>query len=104
MQPIPPEVGQLKFFITRNKSMWNSLQPSFHLNLEKSKGGKVLLLYAKKLVKKTSYYLISLEKNKDKFASKDGNEICLGKLRAIDKENDRFILYDNGENYEKSGT
>jgi hypothetical protein len=65
MQPIPPAVGQLKFSITRNKGAMNKLTPSFYLNLEKSSGGTVLILYGKKMAfKKSSYYLISLEKNK----------------------------------------
>jgi hypothetical protein len=35
--------------------------------LEKSGGGSVLILYAKKMpFKKTSYYLISLEKNNER--------------------------------------
>ena len=61
MSPIPPAVGQLKFTITRNKGATNKLTPSFYLNLEKSKGGHVMVLYAKKMpFKKSSYYLISL--------------------------------------------
>lgn len=99
MQPIPPAVGQLKFCITRNKSGMNKLQPSFYLSLEKTKGGKVLILYGKKLLKRTSYYMISLEKNKDRGASREGSDLCLGKLRAMDNDADRFTLYDNGENY-----
>ena len=51
MNPIPPEVGQLKFCISRNKSFFNQMQPSFTLSLEKSRGGRVLVLYAKKLIK-----------------------------------------------------
>jgi hypothetical protein len=74
MQPIPPAVGQLKFSITRNKSGLNKLSPSFHLNLEKSGGGSVLILYGKKLpFKKTSYYLISLDKNTERINQKDSD-------------------------------
>jgi len=49
MQPIPPSVGQLKFSITRNKSGMNKLSPSYYLNLEKNNGGKILILYGKKM-------------------------------------------------------
>ena len=49
MQPIPPAVGQLKFSITRNKSGMNKLTPSYYLNLEKNNGGKILILYGKKM-------------------------------------------------------
>lgn len=101
MEPIPPEVGQLKFCITRTKSMISAT--TFQLALEKSKGGRVMVLYGKKLWKRTSYYLISLEKNSDRGATKDGQDVALGKLRAINTEHDRFVLYDNGENYTKSG-
>jgi len=67
MQPIPPAIGQLKFTISRNKSNFNFLKPSFYLNLEKNNGGKILVLYAKKkMLNKSSYYLISLEKNKER--------------------------------------
>lgn len=67
MQPVPPSVGQLKFCITRNKGAMNKLTPSYYLNLEKNNGGKILILYAKKMpFKKSSYYLISLEKNKSR--------------------------------------
>ena len=45
----------------------NKLTPSYYLNLEKNNGGKILILYAKKMpFKKSSYYLISLEKNKSR--------------------------------------
>lgn len=101
MEPIPPEVGQLKFCITRTKSMISAT--TFQLALEKSKGGRVMVLYGKKLWKRTSYYLISLEKNSDRGATKDGQDVCLGKLRALNTEHDRFTLYDNGESYTKSG-
>lgn len=49
MQPIPPAVGQLKFSITRNKSGMNKITPSYYLNLEKNNGGKILILYGKKM-------------------------------------------------------
>lgn len=104
MQPIPPAVGQLKFTITRNKSKLNKLKPSFYLNLEKNNGGKILVLYAKKMpFMKSSYYLISLEKNKSRVGPKKEADTCLGKLRAIDSDNEQFVLYDNGENFAKKG-
>jgi Tub family len=65
MNPLPPSVGQLKFTISRNKSLMNKVKPSFYLNIEKNNGGKILVLYAKKMFfMKSSYYLISMEKNK----------------------------------------
>ena len=27
------------------------------------------------------------------------SDICIGKLRAFDLENNKHVLYDNGENY-----
>ena len=101
MKPIPPEVGQLKFCVTRTKSMLAGT--TFQLALEKSKGGRVMVLFGKKLWKRTSYYLISLEQNAERTATKDGQEVCLGKLRALNTDHDRFMLYDNGENYTKAG-
>ena len=101
MAPIPPAVGQLKFCITRNKSGMNKLTPSFYLSLEKSKGGKVLILYGKKLIKRYSYYLISLEKNKTREL---GDDLTLGKLRAMDNDADKFMLYDAGENFSRTAT
>ena len=47
--------------------------------------------------------MISLEKNKDRAANKEGTDICLGKLRALTTENDKFVLYDSGENFNKNG-
>lgn len=49
MQPIPPAVGQLKFCIARNKSIINKLTPSYYLYLEKNNGGKILILYGKRM-------------------------------------------------------
>lgn len=105
MQPIPPAVGQLKFSITRNKGGMNKLSPSFYLNLEKSSGGTVLILYGKKMpFKKSSYYLISLEKNKARVnAAQKEADLCIGKLRAVDGDQDKFVLYDSGENYAQKG-
>ena len=98
MQPIPPAVGQLKFCIGRNKNMLNKLTPSFYLYLEKNNGGRILVLYGKKMpFKKQSYYMICLEKNKQKKIERESDN-CLGKLRATTNENDKFVLYDNGEN------
>ena len=98
MQPIPPAVGQLKFCITRNKALWKKMNPSFFLYLEKNSGGRILILYGERqMMKKTSYYLICLEKNKQKKNERHSDN-CLGKLRALTTDNDRFVLYDNGEN------
>lgn len=56
------------------------------------------MLYAKKRAfNKTANYLISMEKNK----TTRSNDVCLGKLRA-NPEGDKYVLYDNGENYTKS--
>ena len=55
------------------------------------------MLYAKKRAfNKTANYLISMEKNK----TTRSNDVCLGKLRA-NPEGDKYILYDNGENFTK---
>lgn len=55
------------------------------------------MLYAKKRAfNKTANYLISMEKNK----KSRNNDVCLGKLRA-NPEGDKYVLYDNGENYTK---
>jgi len=45
--------------------------------------------------------MICLEKN-NKGGMERESENCLGKLRA-NNEHDRFVLYDNGENFEKKG-
>ena len=59
----------------------------------------MLVLYGKKRAfNKTANYLISMEKNAGR-----GQDLSLGKLRA-NKDKDRFILYDNGENYEKKSS
>jgi len=43
------------------------MQPSFYLKFETSSAQNSMpILYAKKLMKKTSYYLISLKKNKER--------------------------------------
>jgi hypothetical protein len=90
-------VGQLKFVIERHRSGLNRLHPSFYFHLEKNVGGKLLVLYAKKRAfNKTANYLISMEKNK-----KDRmTDVCVGKLRA-NSEGDKYVLYDNGENFTK---
>jgi hypothetical protein len=103
MQPVPPAVGQLKFCVVRNKGMMQKLTPSFYLYLEKNNGGKILVLYGKKMpFKKQSYYMICLEKNAKSGMMERDSENCLGKLRA-NNEHDRFVLYDNGENFDKRG-
>jgi len=66
--------------------------------LERTSGGRVLILYAKKRAfNKTANYLISMEKN----SKERGSQVCVGKLRA-NAENDKFTLYDNGENFTKT--
>lgn len=100
MQPIPMSAGRLKFTIERNKSGLNKLTPSFNLYLEKSPGNKILVLHGKKRAfNKTTNYLISMGKD----ANDRNSNLCIGKLRA-NKERDKFILYDNGENYQKLST
>ena len=75
----------------------NKISPSFTLFIEKPYGNKVTVLYAKKKFwNKTAYFLISLSKST---GSRESNQ-AVGKLRALDT-NDRFMLYDNGENYSK---
>lgn len=100
MSPIPFHVGTLKFTIKRKKSGLNKFHPKFELFIEKHNGSQVMLLFGKKRAfNKTANYLISM----DKSSNERDNATCLGKLRA-NKENDRFILYDNGENFEKKNT
>jgi hypothetical protein len=97
MDPIPFQVGVLKFSIERHKSGFNKLHPSYYLYLEKASGGRVQLLYGKKRAfNRTANYLISVEKHK----SSRENDMCIGKLRA-NKEGDKYVLYDNGENHDK---
>ena len=97
MTPIPFGAGQLKFTISRNKSGLNKLSPYFTLFLEKPLGVKVPILYGKKrLFNKLANYIITLDQ---KSKERDDNK-CLGKLRAIG-DNDKFTLYDNGENFQK---
>ena len=97
MNPIPFQVGPLKFTIERHRSGLNRLHPSYYMYLEKNQGGRVLVLYAKKRAfNKTANYLISMEKNK----ANRGSDVCMGKLRA-NPEGDKYILYDNGENFTK---
>jgi len=78
------------------------LTPSFYLYLEKNNGGKILILYGKKMpFKKQSYYMICQEKNNKTSLERD-SENCLGKLRA-NNDHDNFVLYDNGENFNNKG-
>lgn len=92
-------MGQLRFTIERHRSGFNRLHPSYYFYLEKNQGGRLLILYAKKRAfNKTANYLISMEKN----TKTRSNDICLGKLRA-NPEGDKYILYDNGENFSKAG-
>jgi len=72
------------------------------LYLEKNNGGKILILYGKKMpFKKQSYYMICQEKNNKTSLERD-SENCLGKLRA-NNDHDNFVLYDNGENFNNKG-
>ena len=57
MEPIPPEVGMLKFCIRRVVTIMNKLTPSYYLYIEKRDGGSINLLFGKKVAfKKLSYY------------------------------------------------
>lgn len=95
MNPIPFNIGHLKFSIERHRTGFNRIHPSFYLYLEKNSGGKVLVLYGKKRAfNKTSNYLISMEKNK----KERGSDVCVGKLRS-NSEGEKYVLYDNGENF-----
>ena len=100
LSPIPPEVGMLKFTIVRKRTKFSFMQPSFYLQFDNSKGSKIPILYAKKLVKKSAYYLISLKKNKERTQGQE--EVCLGKLRAIEGDHEKYVLYDAGENPTKA--
>jgi len=99
MNPIPLSVGMLKFTLERHRSGFNRLHPSYSMYLERLGGGKVHVMYAKKRAfNKTANYLISMERsNKDRVSDN-----CLGKIRA-NVEGDVYTLYDNGENFTKSG-
>ena len=100
MSPIPFGVGPLKFTIERNKSGLNKIYPAFTLFIEKPYGNKVTVLYAKKRAfNKTANFLISLSKSA---GSRESNQ-AVGKLRALET-NDKYVLYDNGENYSKLST
>jgi len=46
------EVGMMKFVIHRNNTGLNKLSPSYYLYMEKNNGGKILILYAKKMLLK----------------------------------------------------
>ena len=97
MAPIPFACGSLKFVIVRNKTGLNKLSPYFTLFLEQPFGVKVPLMYGqKRKFNKVPNYLITLDKN---FKDREDDK-CLGKLRAVGGR-DKFILYDNGENFTK---
>ena len=96
MNPIPFGAGPMLFTIQRNCSGMNKLYPTYTLFIEKQYGIKVPVLYAKKRAfNKTANFLISLSRDASR-----GSEAAIGKLRALES-NDKFILYDNGENYSK---
>ena len=95
MQPLPPQVSQLFFIIQRNATLMNKMNPTFELYLEKGGGEKIQILCAqKKKFTINNYYMIQLEN--DKNISRNSNK-CLGKLRAINNEKDKYVLYDNGD-------
>jgi len=97
MAPIPFGCGSIKLAIVRNNTGLNKLHPYFTLYLERPFGTKLPILYGKKrMFNKIANYIISLEKS---CADRDDEE-CLGKLRGLGG-NDKFTLYDNGENYSK---
>jgi len=61
-------------------------------------GQKVMILYGvKKLMAVNGYYFIQMD---SKGAAERTSDECLGKLRAINNQRDRYILYDNGEAYD----
>jgi len=100
MSPIPFGAGPLRFTIERNKSGLNKIYPTYTLYIEKPYGNKVTVLYAKKRAfNKTANFLISLSKSNN---SRESNA-TVGKLRALET-NEKFILYDNGENFSKVST
>ena len=99
MNPIPFGAGPMLFTIQRNCSGMNKLYPTYTLFIEKQYGIKVPVLYAKKRAfNKTANFLISLSRDASR-----GSEAAIGKLRALES-NEKFILYDNGENYSKLPT
>jgi len=73
----------------------NKMNPTFELYLEKGGGEKIQILCAqKKKFTINNYYMIQLEN--DKNISRNSVK-CLGKLRAINNEKDKYVLYDNGD-------
>ena len=81
--------------------MMNKLTPSYYLFIEKKNGGSINILYAKKqALKKQSYYTIQLESDKKSLGINENNN-NLGKLRAMDGDKNKFVLYDNGSNFQK---
>eukprot|EP00356_Strombidium_inclinatum_P001049 CAMPEP_0170511086 /NCGR_PEP_ID=MMETSP0208-20121228/66109_1 /TAXON_ID=197538 /ORGANISM="Strombidium inclinatum, Strain S3" /LENGTH=152 /DNA_ID=CAMNT_0010794591 /DNA_START=2953 /DNA_END=3411 /DNA_ORIENTATION=+ len=75
------------------------MAPKFELYLEKGAGQRLLILFAeKKMLTVNGYYLIQLG-SKNKSLNRNSN-LCLGKLRAVDNEKDKYVLYDNGESYD----
>ena len=101
--PVPPSVGQLKFQIIRDKSGLNNLAPRFLLSLEKKSGSSLLVLCARKMfLKKGTYFLITLEdkqiKSRKNFEMAESG-LVVGKLRSEEGVKNKFVLYDDGENY-----
>ena len=106
MEPVPPSIGMVKMQVVRNRQGINKLSPSYSLNIQKITGGGILILYAKKiLMKKSAYYLISLGKNDSRVGSiANQQNACIGKMRALETDHTKFILYDAGESFTKKGT
>ena len=102
MEPIPPECGQMKFCIRRVTNFINKLAPSYQMYIEKKDGGQINILNGKKFaMKKTSYYQITLDK--DRLLSKNEKENTLGKLRAVDGLKNQYVLFNNGDNFVNPG-
>ena len=97
MQPLPPQMGQLHFFIRRKKSLLN--QTEYQLLIESPDWKKsMIVLYAyKKVMAMKGYYQIQL--TGEKAIQRDSN-VCLGKLRQLTNQKNRYVLYDNGDSYE----
>ena len=76
----------------------NRMNPKFHLYLENGlKEQQLMILFAqKKMMTLNGYYSIQI----DGKSTKRSSLCCLGKLRALNNERDKYVLYDNGESYD----
>ena len=97
MNPVPPQIGQVKCTIIRHKSGLSRLWPKYTLQL--SDGSKFLLTGKKRSRQTTSNYLISLDREKESKNSQG----YLGKVRS-NFLGTEFYIYDNGENPDKAKT